>query len=925
MEHLWEIPLAFLICASLTCVNFVEAHRSGAKKETFQLEVTEFHVKSVVVSRYARSTVLSTIFNPQATAQEAAFEVDLPSTAFISNFTITSNGKEYVSQVKGKQVAKKIYEAAKEKGQTAGLVETRHSYAEKFAIAISVPPGEHLSFKLSFEQLLVRRLGSYDLVLDLRPSQPVQNLSVEVTIAERTGISWVRVLPLQTKQRQHIPNTLAAGEKEVALGTLWRSDTQARVFYSPSMEEQTSSSQYGLNADFVLKYDIVYTDLIGDVQVYDGYFVHYFAPQELPIVPKEVVFVIDLSGSMSGTKLLQTKEAMDTILTDLRGHDYFNIITFATDVYTWKPNGTIPATAANIKAAKAFVKKMKVIDSTNINSALVEAGHLLRDSSASREARHRVPMVIFLTDGQANSGVTDPGKMRKNARNALGSAALFGLAFGQGADYDLVRQLSLDNRGVARRVYTDSAVVLQLKGFYDEVASPLLSEVQLSYNDDQAFEVTRSLFPNYFQGSELVVAGRVHPGARNLDVTLNAIDAKQHLTAEKRNLIPDPQPVEKPSESEGHDGTLDQEDISGFVQRLWAYMTIKELLLTAENTTDATVVAELKQNASNLSVKYNFVTPVTSMVVVKPDTQLSEGESTPDREDSTGDSRKQGNAKTPSRTRTHSGHSQSFSSSGDGDPHYVVYLSKGEIDLCFTIDGHANDVIRLVEDAQNGITVDGRLMWAPPEVGHEDVERTYYDQIVVSRNGPQPVIVTLTLGTVTVSEQGGVNRTLRTDVMGSVRGPHFRVRIDDRLRCWVDLDQGISFMVLLHHYKHPDYTQLNHLGFYLARAEGLSVGTQGLLGQFQHADIHVEEEAADPEALFEAQAMDSSVVAFGTLRRGLARVPVTLRRRMLKDTVRKPHTGHCWEVQKTDVEKILAEPYQAYVQASDRWSPKFRH
>lgn len=71
--------------------------------------------------------------------------------------------------------------------------------------------------------------------------------------------------------------------------------------------------------------------------------------------------------------------------------------------------------------------------------------------------------------------------------------------------------------------------------------------------------------------------------------------------------------------------------------------------------------------------------------------------------------------------------------------------------------------------------------------------------------------------------------------------------------------------------------------------------------------------------------MDSSVVAFGTLRRGLARVPVTLRRRMLKDTVRKPHTGHCWEVQKTDVEKILAEPYQAYVQASDRWSPKFRH
>lgn len=80
-----------------------------------------------------------------------------------------------------------------------------------------------------------------------------------------------------------------------------------------------------------------------------------------------------------------------------------------------------------------------------------------------------------------------------------------------------------------------------------------------------------------------------------------------------------------------------------------------------------------------------------------------------------------------------------------------------------------------------------------------------------------------------------------------------------------------------------------------------------------------------PEGLRRAQARDGSVLGLGTLRRGTARVPVTLKRKKLKDTVRKPHAGLCWEVQKADVAKILAQPYEAYIQHSDRLSPKFMH
>lgn len=117
-------------------------------------------------------------------------------------------------------------------------------------------------------------------------------------------------------------------------------------------------------------------------------------------------------------------------------------------------------------------------------------------------------------------GVTAGDTILSNAKKALGSASLFGLAFGDDADFLLLKRLALDNRGVARMVYEDADAALQLKGFYDEVASPLLSDIQLSYLDDQAFDITRSLFPNYFQGSELVVAGKVKPGVKDLKVSM---------------------------------------------------------------------------------------------------------------------------------------------------------------------------------------------------------------------------------------------------------------------------------------------------------------------------------------------------------------------------------------------------------------------
>uniref|UniRef100_A0A8C5ETI7 Inter-alpha-trypsin inhibitor heavy chain family member 6 n=1 Tax=Gouania willdenowi TaxID=441366 RepID=A0A8C5ETI7_GOUWI len=738
-----------------------------------------------VVSRYAITTIQSSVWNQLPVVKEAAFEVDLPSNAFISNFTITSNGKVYVAQVTERAAARKIYDAAKKQGKTAGLVATKSREVEKFRVAVSVPSGTRMSFLLSYEELLPRRLGRYELSLGLRPGQLVPNLTVDVSITERTGISFIKVLPLKTSR-----------------------STCARIHYSPSLQQQSSISLKGLNADFNVQYDVDLKDPMGDVQVYNGYFVHYFAPRGLPVVPKDVIFVIDVSGSMIGPKIKQTKQAMGTILGDLREGDHFNIITFSDKVHTWKKGRTVRATRQNVRDAKEFVKRI-IAEGCKWDAATQT---VTLHQARRRQTSHRVPLVIFLTDGEATIGVTSGDTILSNAKKSLGLASLFGLAFGDDADFLLLKRLALDNRGVARIVYEDSDAALQLKGFYDEVASPLLTDIQLSYLENQAFDVTRSMFPNYFKGSELVVTGRVKPEVKDLWVSVSASDSKQRVKFENDVLVSHAKANNKSALFDCEDGS---DGISSFVHRLWAYFTIKELLLAKLNTTDPVSQRLLTEKATNLSLKYNFVTQVTSLVVVKPD--ADEAAQTPTTAKPTTVATTTVTATTTTAVRVLAAKKSNMSCfTVDGDPHFVVQLPKLQHNLCFTVDGRANDVLRLLEDPVRGLQ-SGVL------------NMTYFDRLTISAaTGPSSdIMITLSLEGVVVEGEG--RETLPINQQGSVTRQGVNVRVDNHHSCWIQLDRGVRFLVLFHQYKHPSYLQMAHLGFYITDGQGLSASTQGLL------------------------------------------------------------------------------------------------
>ncbi|KAM6474761.1 inter-alpha-trypsin inhibitor heavy chain H6 isoform 1-T1 [Liasis olivaceus] len=605
-----SLSFLLLILAPLSIVG----HPLLTQVPSHELIISSFFVRSTIVSRYTSTRVWTSMSNPHPEAKEAVFDLDLPSSAFISNFTITINEKIYVAEVKEKHQAKKMYDEARRQGRTAAHVGTKDREVEKFRVSTNVEAGGKVAFELTYEELLQRHLGKYQHAVSIRPQQVVRNLTVEVSISERTGINYVQVLPLRTSRL--MTNTLQ-GEADVPPSTRVEKGRHcAWIVFTPTPQEQEAFSSSGIMGDFVVQYDVAMPDVAGDVQIYSGYFVHYFAPRGMPLVQKDVVFVIDISGSMYGTKLKQIKKAMHVILSDLRQDDHFNIVTFSDTVNVWKPSQSIQATPQNIRRAKDYVSKMEADGWTDINAALLAAASIFNQSSPMEgkvEKEPRIPLIIFLTDGEPTSGVTAGSRILSNAQQALkGTISLFGLAFGDDADYGLLRRLSLENRGVARRIYEDADATLQLKGFYDEIASPLLYDVELSYLDGVAQDLTQNLFPNYFQGSELVVVGRVKPGASKLQVRTRGQGQEGPL-----NLENDISTNTTEAAPFGCLGEINK--IGHFVQRLWAYFTIQDLLQARFRANDTAARRLLTEKATNLSIKYNFVTPVTSLVVARPE------------------------------------------------------------------------------------------------------------------------------------------------------------------------------------------------------------------------------------------------------------------------------------------------------------------
>ncbi|KFP56831.1 Inter-alpha-trypsin inhibitor heavy chain H3, partial [Cathartes aura] len=811
------------------------------------IEINSMKIDSKVTSRFAHNVITSQAVNRGNVHKEVVFDVELPKTAFITNFSMTIDGVTYPGTIKEKEAAKKQYEKAVSKGQTAGLVKASGRKTEKFTVSVNIEAASKVTFELTYEELLKRQFGKYEMFVKVKPKQLVKDFEIEVNIFEPQGITELEA------EGTFITNDLQNIIKKTF------SEKKGHISFKPTLDQQrtcANCSQSVLDGDFTVRYDVKRTTP-DNLQIVNGYFVHFFAPTNLPKLPKNVIFVIDISGSMSGREIEQTREALLKILDDIKEDDFFNFILFGSEVHTWKET-LIKATPENLDEARKFVRGIDTEGMTNLYGGIMRGIDMLNAAHEGNLVPKRsASIIIMLTDGQPNVGISNTQDIQTHVKKAIeGKYPLYNLGFGYGVDYNFLEKMALENKGLARRIYPDSDAALQLQGFYDEVSNPMLTDVELNYPENEISDLTKTSFKHFYDGSEIVVAGRFIDNNQNsLTVDVRGEGANDALSYTTQQ---DAEQTAKASQ--------EQEYIFGeYIERLWAYLTIEQLL---EKRIAAT--GEEKENltadALDLSLKYKFVTPLTSMVVTKPEDY--------DNQDGIANKPIEGIdiftillylrsqvfsnilfvcllSAAPQLSYLYTAH-PTWYTSVDGDPHFIISVPQKEDAICFNINENPGAVLNLINDPVTGITVNGELIGDKRANSDAKIQNTYFGKLGIA-NKHLDLKLTVTSEKITI--QNGNEKTGFTWLDSvTLQQEGLTLIINRKKNLVLSMGSGASFVIVLHQVwkKHPLHQDF--LGLYTLESDKLSEQTHGLLGQFFHPidftilEIHPGSDPKKPDA-----------------------------------------------------------------------------
>ncbi len=581
------VIMALSVLGGLLMVDVVSGQSSSVVMK--RLEVT-----SLIREHYAVTEFVSTISNPASTSQEVVLSLNIPENSMLSNISLSIDGRTTYGYVTGKAAASETYDAAKEQGRSAVQIANVGGKGS-FRISLNLGSGKEASLKLRYEQVMVKVLGLLSYSMD------VSSIKGPASFNELSASVWLRCnAPI-------LEHDTSGSTLEI------RSER-----YDARSINLTHLSRPAIAGIISMKFREAAPPLNGSLLTYrdgrDAYFMHVFSPDLEGLggsqLPKDIVFVLDHSGSMSGNKIDQMKDAFSEIVGQLYEQDMFNIIIFDDRVKVYEEE-MITASSENRKEASEHIMSIYADGSTNINDALKTAMDMFKTSS------ERVPVVVFLTDGLPTAGITSTTDIRKNILGANDAgASIYTVGFGSDVDSNFLKALSLENEGFATFIPTGKDAGSLLKGFYEGISTPLLKDLRFTYGPG-ASRVLPETVPGLYDGSEVIVCGMFDPGATTLHSLVEARSIKGEVTFESDI------PVSTGSGTE-------------LVARLWAHRRILSLL------DSITVVGEQKELVDQiveLGTRFSFATPYTSFILVVRDDEEIENEIPVPEDKEKGDSR----------------------------------------------------------------------------------------------------------------------------------------------------------------------------------------------------------------------------------------------------------------------------------------------
>lgn len=531
-------------------------------------------VKVNITGGVVQTEVDEVFYNPNARQLEGTYIFPLPEGANISKFVLYINGEPVEAELLTAEKARQIYEDIVRRMIDPALLEFAGRNLFK-ARVFPIPANGERRVVLTYTESLSpdASVWTYRYPLSIAKFSPAPVEEVNVTISAKVG-----------RKVSTVYSTSHPGGKIEKKGE----DEFTYTYVASNVLPQKDLFLHYVTAAG----DIVASPVVHRAAGEDGYVMLLISAGEAPekdAVPKDIVFVVDTSGSMRGNKIKQAQAALKYCVEGLLAEDRFEIVSFSTEA---RPlfSSLQPADDAHRKQALENVANMTATGGTNMEEALTLALKAL----ASGKDAGRPAFVIFLTDGIPTVGERDADTLVKMVLGKKAGSRFFMFGVGDDLNAFLIDQLARDTGGVKTYVGTEEDLELKLSSFYAKIARPALTDISITATGVTLDDIYPKKLPDVFYGQEMVLMGRVK-GSGEGDIVVKG--KRGNRDVEVRTKASFPEDVKCPG-----------------LSRLWAARKVAYLLeiVRLEGETE-----DLRREIVDLAKKYGIITPYTSMLVVE--------------------------------------------------------------------------------------------------------------------------------------------------------------------------------------------------------------------------------------------------------------------------------------------------------------------
>jgi Ca-activated chloride channel family protein len=576
-------------------------------------------IKTEISGFVARTEVTQEFENALPDAVEAVYVFPLPHESAVDGMSMTVGTREIHAVIKERDEARKIFEQARNTGHTAALLDQERPNIFTQSVT-NIPPGGKVEIKLSVIELLKYEAGVYEFAFPLVvgpryiPGNPTSlgdhgTMPNTDQVPDASQISppvaGVHTAEAHAGHSVSMEINLAAG---VPVGDV--ESTSHKIF-----ADRTGADSYHIklaheavlpNKDFILRYKVAGTGIDDAILTHSdksgGYFTLILQPPNRPpekaLVPRQLIFVLDTSGSMWGYPLDMAKKTIQRALDNLRKDETFNLITFsgATRILFPEP---VPATPENVAQAKAVLAGAYGGGGTEMMGAIRAA---LGDDAGKDKPMEADPIrvVCFMTDGYVGNDAAIIAEVKKHS-----DARVFSFGIGKAVNRFLLTKMAEEGHGDVEFVTAPGETQAAADRFYERVHSPVLTNITIDWNGLPVTEVYPREVRDLFSAKPIIITGRF-TGNPSGKITIKGYQG----TGDFSRVIP----VDFSSADAGN----------AALEKIWARRKVEDLMEQDWNGIQMGNSAH-KAEIIQVGLKHSLATQYTSFVAVEERTVVTDG------------------------------------------------------------------------------------------------------------------------------------------------------------------------------------------------------------------------------------------------------------------------------------------------------------